>query len=70
MARKKPDPKPLAGLRFDFADALENVCNQSMMMLQAVGTILQHDENLKPGIRDILQQRHDALRNALIGKDV
>jgi hypothetical protein len=72
MARKKEPPKPLAGLRFDFVESLENVCQQSLMLLQVVDTILKHQDEgvpLKPGVLAIMQQRADALREALIGRD-
>jgi hypothetical protein len=65
---KKKVVKPIASLRFDFAEALENLCGQSMMMLQAVSSLLQHG-NLKPSVRKLLQERHDALRDALIGEE-
>lgn len=66
MAKKKV-AKPLAHLRFDFVDALENVCNQSMILLQAVETVLQHDSGIKPSVAAILKERADAVRIALIG---
>jgi hypothetical protein len=69
MARKKEAPKPLFELRHDFVASLENVCQQSMMLLQAVDAVLQHDSNLKPGVRDILKERSDAMRAALMSED-
>lgn len=69
MARKKEPPKPIASLRFDFAESLENVCHQAIMMIQAISAILQHDSEMAAASRDILKERHDALRDALIGKD-
>lgn len=68
MARKKDPPKPLSNLRFDFVDSLENVCNQAMMLLQAVDSVIQHG-GLKPAINDILAERAKALRAALISED-
>lgn len=74
MARKKDPPKPISELRFDFVDSLENVCNQAMMLMQVVDAILRHHDGdkvqpLPPGIVEMLQQRSDAMRQALIGKD-
>ena len=69
MAVKKKAVKPLSTVRFDFVDAMENVCNEAIMMLQSVDTVLQLDTTMKPGTKEILQQRHDSLRNALIGED-
>lgn len=69
MARKKDPPKPLSSLRFDFVTSLENTCNQAMMLLQTVDMILQHDTNLKPGVRDILAERAKALRDALVSDE-
>lgn len=72
MARKKEPPKPISHVRFDFVDSLENVCQQSLMLLQMVDIILQHQDAgvpFKPGVLELLQQRADALREALIGKD-
>lgn len=68
MARKKEAPKPLSHLRFDFADSLENVCNQAMMLLQAVDTLIQHGD-VKPSIKEILIERSKAMRDALISDD-
>ena len=66
MNRKKEPPKPMSNLRHDFVAALENVCQQALMLMQAVDTVLQHDTNLKPGVRDILKERSDAMRAALL----
>lgn len=68
MARKKNLPKPLFDLRFDFVESLENVCQQAIMLLQAVDTVKQHG-NLPEAINAILEERADALRNALMSND-
>lgn len=68
MARRKEPPKPMSSLRHDFVASLENVCNEAMMLLQAVDTVLQHDTNLKPGVRDILKERSAAMRAALLSE--
>lgn len=69
MARKKEQPKPISALRFDFVASLENVCQQAIMMLQVVDTLVRQDTSLKPTVRDLLKERSDALRMALIGDD-
>ena len=66
MARKKDTPKPISHLRFDFVDSLENVCQQSIMLLQAVDTVIKHGE-LNDEIKGILSERSKALRESLIG---
>lgn len=68
MARKKEPPRPLSALRFDFVDSLENVCNQAMMLLQVVDSVIGQDL-LKPAISEMLAERSKALRVALIGED-
>lgn len=67
---KKKEPPPFASLRFDFVDSMENVCNQSMMLLQAVASVVDSKAVSMPdGIRDILRERHKALQSALIGDE-
>ena len=68
MARKKQEPKPISSVRFDFVEALENVCGQAIMLLQAVDAVLKHGD-LKEGVKQILQERHDAMKRALIGDE-
>ncbi len=68
MARKKEAPKPISTLRFDFIDSLENLCHQSIMLLQVVDSILQQDL-LKPAIAEMLTERSKALRAALISEE-
>lgn len=69
MARRKDPPEPLSSLRFEFVDALENVCHQSIMMLQVVDTLTRQDSSLKPTVKSLLEERSKALREALIGGD-
>lgn len=69
MARKKEPPKPIAGLRFDFVNSLENLCDETMLTVQALSSVLKIDSEIHPAIKEILQERHDALRAALIGSD-
>ena len=66
MARKPPIPKPMSRLRGDFFVSLENVCQQSLMMLQAVEMVIKH-EGLPEPMRKILKERSDAVRDALVG---
>lgn len=63
MARKEP-PKPMFDLRHDFVASLENLCQQSLMMLQAVEAVVK-DDKLNPAVRSVLQERVAALRAAL-----
>jgi hypothetical protein len=67
MARKKPPIKPMSTLRFDFVDSLENLCQQALMLMTAVDTVLARVPSL-PG-HDILAERSAALRAALISED-
>lgn len=70
MVRKKEPPKPLFTLKHDFVAALENVCSEAVMLLNALETVLRHDSSLKPGVRDLLAERCKALRAALLsGED-
>lgn len=75
MAKKKQPAKPMSNLRFDFEDSLENVCNRSLMLVQAVdmtleavNSELQH-ATLPESIKTILKERADGLRAALIGEN-
>jgi hypothetical protein len=68
MARKKESPKPLFDLRHPFIASLENVCNEAVLMLGAVETLLKHDDNLQDGVRDILRARVAALRASLMSE--
>lgn len=65
MARTKEAPKPMFTLKHDFVAALENVCNEAGMLLNSLETVLKHDGNLKPGVRDLLAERCQSLRAAL-----
>jgi hypothetical protein len=69
MAKKKEPPKPLFAVKHDFVAALESVCNEAGMLLNALETVLKHDGNLKPGVRDLLAERCKALRAALYTAD-
>lgn len=70
MARKKTPAKPISALRFDFVESLENLCNESMLLWQALESVLQRrGKPIPDGVWDILQERHDAFRAALIGRD-
>jgi hypothetical protein len=72
MARKKEPPKPLFALRHDFVASLENVCNECIMMLQAVEMVTRESvPNVSiPGpVRELLKERVQALRAALMSED-
>ncbi len=68
MARKKEQAKPLFDLKHDFVDSLENVCQQSIMLLQAVDTVLRNG-NLPIGVKEILAERSNAMRSALMKEE-
>lgn len=64
MARAKPTPKPLFSVKFDFVESLDNVAQEGVMLLQCIKTILDNIE-IKPGVREILDERVAAFRKAL-----
>lgn len=69
MARKKDDPpKPLFSVKQDFVNALENVCGETLMLLQAVEMALRHGD-VAHGVKDILTERANAMRAALVSED-
>jgi hypothetical protein len=68
MPRKKEPPKPMFDLRHDFVASLENVCQKALMLLQSVETVIEHG-NLTPGIKGILVERCQEMRDALISKE-
>lgn len=72
MARKKEPPKPLFALRHDFVASLENVCNQNIMLIQAVEMITRDNVpgvTIPKPIRDLLTERVAAMRAALMSDD-
>lgn len=68
MARKKTPPKPMFDLRHDFVESLENVCQQGIMLLQTVDLLLKHDLKIPDSIKEVLKERHDAFRSALMNE--
>lgn len=66
MARQKEPPKPMSALRHDFVASLENVCQQSLMLMQAVEMVIEKDSGIRPQIREMLSERAEALRAALL----
>lgn len=65
--RKKAPPKPMFALRFDFIESLENLCQQSIMLLQCIETVMTHTK-IGPGVKEILQERVKAFRAALMSE--
>lgn len=64
MARKKEPPKPMFALKHDFVDALDNVCHEAIMLMQAVDMVIRHGE-VPESIKQILVERTKAMRSAL-----
>jgi hypothetical protein len=67
MARKKRQAKPLFEANCDFMDSLINVCHQAVLLLDAIDTIMQQE--LPAGVVDLLDERRQALRAALISDE-
>lgn len=68
MARKKETPKPMFDLRHDFVASLENLCQECIMMLQAVDGAIEHGKLADP-VKSILEERYKALRAALVNEE-
>ena len=68
MARKKDPPKPMFALKHDFVDALENVCQQAVMLMQAVDMVIRHGDTPE-GIKEVLVERSKAMRAALSAEE-
>lgn len=68
MARKKDPPKPLFAVKRDFVDALDNVCHEAIMLLQAVEMVLRHGD-VPASIKEILVERTKSMRAALSADD-
>jgi hypothetical protein len=68
MSRKKETPKPMFALRADFAASLENVCNECVMMLQMVDSLIQLG-NLTPNLKAMLIERRGKMRAALMSEN-
>ena len=70
MARKTKTYVPLFNVRHDFADSLQNVCQEAILLLQAIDTTLGVDGAItNSAARDILTERATAFRAALCGDD-
>jgi hypothetical protein len=72
MARKKETPPPLFSVRHEFVAALENTCQQAIMLLQAVELVIKNDVpdiKLPDAVRGILVERAKAMRAALMSED-
>ena len=65
MAKKEP-PKPLALLKGDFVQSLDNVMQQGLYLYQAVETVLGLDDGgLSEAARQELRERCDAFRKSM-----
>lgn len=67
MGRKKEPAKAMFALKHDFVASLDNVCQEAIMLLQAVDMVINFKGGalLPPQIRSMLKERHDAMRAAL-----
>ncbi len=63
MARKKQEAEPLLVHKHAFVDSLDNVVQQSIMLLSAIDTIMTHQPDLKGA--DILKERAEAFRKSI-----
>jgi hypothetical protein len=59
MARKKEPAKPLFTLKHDFVEALDNVCHEAIMLMQAVDMVIRHGD-VPESIKGILVERAKA----------
>jgi hypothetical protein len=65
MAKKNP-PKPLLTVKFEFVEALDNVVAQSINLITLCESILEHEQIKTKGIADMLRERLDAFRKAML----
>lgn len=68
MARKKEKARPLFSVKHEFADSLEAVCNEAIMLLQAVEMALRAGK-IQDAVADALKERAAAFRATLITSD-
>lgn len=68
MARQKEQPKPLFTLKHDFVAALDNVCHEAIMLMQAVDMVIRHGD-VPESIKEILVERAKAMRAALSAEE-
>lgn len=67
MARKKQEAEPLLAHKHAFVESLDNVVQQSIMLLSAIDTILVHEPGLKGA--DILKERVAAFRKSIFNEE-
>lgn len=60
--------KPIFPLKHDFYASLDRLLHEAGMMETAVSTLLRHTE-MKPAIKELLEERLAGLRDAIRGKD-
>lgn len=65
---KKTPPPPLFSLKHEYVASLEVVLAEATMMLTAVETVVQHGD-LKPAVREVLNERAAKLRAAMYDKE-
>lgn len=69
MARKKEKPKPLFSLKHDFLDSLEEFIQASMMLHNAVKTVLDYGAPGQPipdSVKEMLRERIAAWEKATL----
>lgn len=64
MARKEA-PEPLLAHKHAFIKSLDNVLNESMMLITVVESILQQDTGIKPQVAALLKERVIAFRKTI-----
>ena len=67
MARKKEPAPPLFSVRHQFQNSLEAVCNESIMLVQAVEMALR-GRAVQAGAAEILKERVAAFRATLMSE--
>jgi hypothetical protein len=69
LVKKKEAPKPLFAVKHDFYASLDNFIQQSIMLHQAVRTVVDHADSSKPlpqGVIDMVKQRLDDWEKATL----
>lgn len=69
MARKKSEAKPLFAVKHDFVDSLDAFIQASMMLHNAITTVLsltKPGDPIPESVRDLLKDRVDAWEKATL----
>lgn len=68
MAKTKEKPKPLFAVKHDFYASVDNVAQESIMLIQAIEMALRGGKIPEP-VADILKERVAAFRASLSSDD-